>query len=234
MKILVIDPVTTQWPGDLEYFENVAEEGTEVEILSLEKGPSSVETYHDAVYAGPEVLRLVREKGQKADAIMIHCFADVGVEAAREISSRPVLGPGETSMAVATLLGATFSVISPLKYSTHLIRPKAEKMGVAGKLASVVDLDIPVLSLLGESDKTIEAVLAGAKKAIEHDGAEVIILGCTAMATISSQIKEKLDVPLIEPAATTLKMAEAFVRLGLRHDAYNRGSLASFSKITGY
>lgn len=40
-------------------------------------------------------LRLVRERGNVADAIMINCFADPAVDAAREVTDKVVLGPAE-------------------------------------------------------------------------------------------------------------------------------------------
>jgi len=37
------------------------------------------------------------------------------------------------------------------------------------------------------------------------------------MAYMADEIQKRLDVPLIEPASLTLKIAEALVDLGLRH-----------------
>jgi len=78
MKILVINPITTkEWlEKDREYLQGVADKATEVEVVGIEKGPKSIETFHDATYAGPEILRLVRENSEDADAVMINCFAD--------------------------------------------------------------------------------------------------------------------------------------------------------------
>lgn len=236
MKILVINPVTTgEWlEEDRDYFQGVADEGTEVEVVGLDKGPASVETFHDAVYAGPEILRLVRERGDAADAIMINCFADPALDAAREIADKAVLGPAETSMSVALHLGSRFSVISILANTAPWIRLQAIRLGVEAKLASAIGVDIPVLDLEKDPEKTIDEIVRAAEETIERDGAEVIILGCTGMAALSQKARERLSVPLIEPAATTLKMAELLVKLGLRH---NRGRLyltPSLDKIEGY
>ncbi|GAF82320.1 unnamed protein product, partial [marine sediment metagenome] len=85
MRILVISPVVSQQllKGYYEYFQGVADPTTEVELVGAERGPTSIETFHDAVYAGPEILRLVREKHDTVDAIVVNCFADPAVDAAR-------------------------------------------------------------------------------------------------------------------------------------------------------
>ena len=238
MKILVISPVTTktqEWiEKDKKYFQKVVDKGTEVEVMGLEKGPKSIETFHDAVYAGPDILRLVRERHDTVDAIMINCFADPAVDAAREITDKVVLGPAETSMSVAIQLGPKFSVISILKNTASWVKMQAAKLGVEAKLASAIGIDIPVLDIERDSERTINEIVRAAEEAIERGGAEVIVLGCTGMAALAQKVRERLNVPLIEPAVTTLKMAELFVKLGLRH---NRGGLyltASYDKIRGY
>ncbi len=236
MRILVISPVTGEelLKGDEEYFQRLADPGTDVEVASVQKGPTSIETFHDAVYAGPEILRLVRERHEKVDAIMINCFADPAVDAAREITDRVVLGPAETSMSVALHLGSRFSVISILPNTGPWVRWQARKLGIESRLASAIGIDIPVLGLEKDLEETAAQIVKAAKRAIKADGAEVIVLGCTGMATLAQNVREQLSVPLVEPAATTFKMAELLVKLGLRHHHGGLYLSATFDKIQGY
>ncbi len=236
MRILVISPVVSQalLKGDEEYFQRLADPETDVEVASVQKGPTSIETFHDAVYAGPEILRLVRERHEDVDAIMINCFADPAVDAAREMTDKVVLGPAGTSMSVALHLGSRFSVISILPNTAPWVRWQATKLGIESRLASAIGIDIPVLGLEKDFEKTTAQIVEAAKQAIKTDGAEVIVLGCTGMAVLAQNVREQLSVPLVEPAATTFKMAELLVELGLRH---HRGGLyltASCDKIKGY
>ncbi len=236
MRISVISPVVSQelLKGDEEYFQRLADSETDVEVMGLEKGPTSIETFHDVIYAGPEILRLVRETHEDVDAIMINCFADPAVDAAREITDKVVLGPAETSMSVALHLGATFSVISILPNTAPWVRWQARKLGIESRLASAIGIDIPVLGLERDPVETTAQIVEAAKGSVERDGAETIVLGCTGMATLAQNVREQLSVPLVEPAATTFKMAELLVKLGLQH---HRGGLylsASYDKIRGY
>ena len=218
MKLLVIAPLLRRETGKSKtFFQQVVKTDTQVEIIHIEKGPHSIETYYDEAMAIPEVLRIAREHKDTCDGIMIDCFQDPGVNAVRELVDIPVLGPAETSMSVANLLAPKFSVVSVLKNSGPMIELQAQKLGFRSRLAAAVGVEIPVLGLEKDREKSIEEIARAAKWTIEEWGAEIVVLGCTGMASFAAEIQTKLPVPLIEPATTTLKMLELLVELGLRH-----------------
>lgn len=236
VKILVVNPVVgDQWTEqDRAYLQGIVDPGTEVEVVGLTKGPRSIETFYDEAHAAPDILRVIREKEEKVSAIVVNCFADPAVDAAREITDKPVLGPAATSMSIALHLGAKFSVISILPNTAACVEQQAVKLGLERRLASAIGIDVPVLELEKDPAKTVEAIVRAARTAVEQDGAEVIILGCTGMATLAAEVRKKLDIPVIEPAATTVKVAEALVKLGLHHHRGRSYLPPSFDKIVGY
>lgn len=236
MKILVIDPIVRE-NGLLEnrqFFKEIARPGTLFDIVSLEKGPRSIETEYDVFYAAPEILRRIKKNKDDYDAVMINCFDDPALYAAREISDIPILGAGETSMLVACLLGHKFSVISVLQNMPPRIAIKARSIGIESRLASAYGIEVPVLQLHENPRLTAETILATAKQAVKKDKAEVIVLGCTGIAPVAKLLCEKLEVPLIEPASTTFKMAELMVDLGLKHSRAALYMYPSYDKVRGY
>ncbi len=224
IKILVINPVATEKWNDFDrrYFQNIADAETKMEITAISRGPKSIETFYDVAHASPELLKIVRARCKNVDGIVINCFADPGLKAARELTDKVVLGPAETSMCVATQLGSKFSVVSVCKNAGPWIERQAREIGLIENLASAVGVEIPVLELGKKPERTVRTIVESASKAVKKDGAEVIILGCTGMASLADKVRDKIDVPLLEPAATTFKMAEMLVKLGIRH---NRGGL---------
>lgn len=218
MKILVVNPVGTDvWDEkDEEYLRRFARKGTSIRVLSLREGPASLETFRSMVQVCPGIIELVRKHEAECDAIMVNCFGDPCVNAIREIVDVPVVGPGETSMLVASLLGHRLSVVSPTRKTARQVELHAREIGIEERLASVIGLEIPVLDLEKNEEKTVNAVVRASEKAVE-DGAEVIVLGCTGMAYVADEIRKRLDVPLVEPASLALKIAEALVDLRLRH-----------------
>ena len=85
--------------------------GVDVDVGLPESGPGSVESRTDAALTVPALLRsVVAAERDGFDAIIVSCYSDPGMEAARELVSIPVLGSGQVSMHVAAQLGGRFSL----------------------------------------------------------------------------------------------------------------------------
>jgi len=218
-KILVINPITTDSFNDMtkNYLEKIKSPDVEIEVVNIKAGPSSIETFYDEAFALPEILKTIDEYKSKCDAIVINCFADPAVNAARELTDVPIVGPAEASMMIALMLGHKFGVISTFRNSGPWIELQARNMGIEQRLAGAIGVDIPVLELGSDIKKTARYLVDAARDLIELKGAEVIILGCTGMAPVAKIVKEELEVPVIEPMATAFKVAELIVSLKLTH-----------------
>ncbi len=218
-KILVIEPITTDLFNDMtkKYLEEIKSPEVKIEVVNIKMGPSSIETFYDEAFALPGILKIVDEYKTRCDAIVINCFADPAVNAARELTNIPVVGPAEVSMMIALMLGHNFGVISTFRNSGPWIELQARNMGIEQRLAGAIGIDIPVLELGKDLKKTARCLVDAARDLIESKGAEVIVLGCTGMALVAKIIKEELEVPVIEPMATAFKMAELIVSLKLTH-----------------
>ena len=76
----------------------------------IDRGPRAIETRVEAAIAAANMIpkAIEAEKGG-AEAIVIDCFGDPGLEVLRECVSIPVVGPGATAMRIAwsrTLVGS--------------------------------------------------------------------------------------------------------------------------------
>jgi allantoin racemase len=225
MRIRAVTPIITEsfGPMILEEFGKVARSDTEISNVFLDSGPASVESAYDEAVAVPDMLAKVRQAEREGmDAVIINCFGDPGLDAAREVVSIPVIGPCEASMHVAAMLGHKFSVVTVLDRLIPELELHAEKYGVGGKLASARSVDLPVLDLEKGREQFVARMVDKAVEAIEEDGAHVIVLGCTGLAGLDRQIENALhergyQIPVLDPAATALKVAEALVDLKLAH-----------------
>jgi allantoin racemase len=225
VKIRAVTPIITESFGPLilEEFGKVAREDTEVSNVFLDAGPASVESNFDETVAGPDVVAKVRQAERDGvDAVIINCMGDPALDAAREVVSIPVVGPCEAGMHVAAMLGHKFSVLGMLDRVIPGFEQKAQKYGVKDKLASVRSLDLPVLDLQEGREEVAKRAVEQAIEAIEKDGAHVIVLGCTGLAGLDRQVETGLRkrgyaVPVVDPASTALKVAEALVDLKLAH-----------------
>ena len=60
---------------------------------------------------------------QDSDAFILACWGDPGLEAAREVTVKPVIGIAEASLYVANMVAAKWSVVTTL----HRVRDMVEK-----------------------------------------------------------------------------------------------------------
>jgi len=219
-----------------------ARSDTELSVVSLDRGPASIESRYEEALAVPDTIaKIVQAEKDGVDAVMVDCMQDVGVAEGREKVSIPVIGPAETAMHIAGMLGHKFSVIAALDRFIPIMHDRAVKTGQTERLASVRAVSMPVLDMPVESEPGSTCSIAGAldgtddqpsllkalvdeaAKAVREDGAHVIVFGCAGMTGLAEAVEEGLrregitDVPVLDPPILGLKIAEALAEMGLSH-----------------
>ena len=191
--------------------------------VMLKQGPISIESEYDKAMAVPGILEQVSvAESEGIDSVIINCACDPGLEAAREIATIPIVGPAQASFSVATLLSQTFSVIAILDRDIPDLQRLFRVYGVSTRITSIRVMRMQVLDLSRDRGKAVDAMTAAALLAVKDDQAEAITFDCTGLTSIVDDVKSNLldhgyDVPLIEPVASSLKLAETLVSLGLSH-----------------
>lgn len=222
-KIRIITPVvsTRSRPSSSqdEYSERIKRlaglcSETEVDRVRIEKGPPSIESRYDDALATPDVLRLIKE-AEGVDGIVVNCFCDPGVKAGREITDIPVIGPCLASMLVASSICDRFSILTVLKEVTPAIEENARMYGLQEKIASIRDIEMPVLDLHKDEEMTLTALVKQGRKAIDEDGAQALILGCTGMTGMAKKLSKELGVHVLDPLPTAVKLVETLASLRL-------------------
>ena len=69
--------------------------------------------------------------------------------------------------------------------------------------------------LTGKEEEVFTKLTAEASKAVEEDGADVILLGSTTMHQATDYMAAHLPVPVINPGPAAIKMTEMLVQFGL-------------------
>jgi allantoin racemase len=216
---------------ELERRKNIlqshAQKGTVVDITDIESGPSSIESAYEEYLSIPEtVKKAVHAEKSGFDGVILGCFGDPGLDALRELVNIPVVGPGETAMHVAAMLGSRFSVVTVLDSVVPSLERLAQVVGLDQKLASIRAVGIPVLELRKNMDAATIRMMEESQKAIREDKADVIVLGCMSMAfmDVSDMMQDSLGVPVVNPAFSSLIILEGLVSSGLSHSkkAYPR------------
>src|SRR4030042_2165967 len=129
--------------------------------MNPDQGPDSIECAYDEVLAGRGTLELVaRANAEGYDAILIACYSDPALDAAREISSILVLGIEEAALHIASMLGHKFSVITSLPRRIPTRDLHARVRGVECCFASALPSNRPVLEMEANPEKAKARVVA--------------------------------------------------------------------------
>jgi allantoin racemase len=220
MKILVLNPNTsdTVTARIADTVRRIALARTEVFVRRIAHGPEVLESAFDEAAAVPHVLDEVRAAAAAGfDAIVLAAFCDPGLDAAREISDVPVYGLEETTLAVAITLGNRFGILTEKPHKTAVKEQHVRTHGLESRLASVRAVGMGVAEIAADPERVKRVGLEVARRMVEEDGAEVVIMGCAAMAGYSDDIERELRVPVLDPVAVTFKVAEALTAIGVRH-----------------
>jgi allantoin racemase len=216
-RIAILNPNTTQAFTDrlAALGAGLAAPGCTVVARSPAHGPAAIECHADEAAAVLPLLDLIREEESLgADAFVIACFGDTGIDAAREIAAGPVVGMTEAALFAAALVAPWFSVITlPPRTIIHAERV-LRHTGLAHR-CRIRAIDVAVNDCVDLDETLLQAMLAESRKAMEEDRAEAIILGCAGLSALVAPMKAALGVPVIEGVTVAVTMAEGLLRARL-------------------
>ena len=183
--------------------------------------PAKNEIYIDsmldvALDSGEIVEMALAAERDGFDAVCLYCFSDPAIDACRECLTIPVVGGGQASVLVAAMLGRSFSILTTSPRRVAQKRAFVRTTGVdASRLASVRAVEFQS----GERpDAAVVAALAEqAKRCVDDDGADVVVLGCMGFVGMAPEVAARTGVPVVDPALVLVNMAELLVNQRLSH-----------------
>src|SRR3954464_4574167 len=223
VKILIVNPNTTtsMTKTIADAARAVAAAGTEISDVTSSMGPVSIEGFYDEAFAVPGLIQAFLG-GPDADAGIIACFDDTGLDAARSAAPFPVVGICEAALVTAGQIAKRIAVITTLPRSIVPLEELVRRYGFAER-ASVTACNVAVLDLQKPGSGAEQKLDAEISRALDK-GAEAIVLGCAGMADLTAKLSQKFGVPVVDGVAAAVKQAEALV--GLKLTTSRRGSYA--------
>jgi allantoin racemase len=239
-RIELITPIITEGIRTLDEVASFLRPDLTITQCLLRQGPASIESCFDEALSVPDTIRRAIDAEQSgANALIIDCMGDPGLHACREAVTIPVVGPGQTAMHVASMLGHRFSFITVLDRLHSLVSNLVASYGLQQNYASFRAVDVPVLDIGVDLGHLTSALAREAIAAVERDGADAIVLGCTGFLGCAGSMRQTLfekglDVPVIDPIPLAVHVADALVKTGLSHSKRTyprpgRKRLAGFS-----
>ena len=221
-KIKNILPGTTPMFLELNRreMEKYKDSETSLVFINVQKGPESIESSFDVAWAVlPTLQEVLKAEKEGYDGVIINCFSDPALRAAKEAVKIPVVGLGEASVTFALLLGHKFGIVAvgPPGGGAFLTERHWDNLRMYGldhKCVGIKSMGIPVLDLKEGSQDEKRRLIEIGREMIEQ-GADVLILGCGALLGIAEAASRQLGVPIIIPLAAALKMCEAMISMGV-------------------
>lgn len=211
---------------------HVARPGTKIRAVSGPGGPESVESHTEELLGGMAVARaVVQGAADGVDAFVIACFGDPGVQAARELTARPVVGMTEAAYVTAAMVAARFPVLAlPSRTQVHAIRVLHE-IGLTHR----ADVEAAVVDLEHEAATLLPISFDCGRRARARDNSEAIVLGCAGLSELVEPLQAELGVPVIDGVLAAVTMAEGMVAAGLctsSHSTYAHPGAAAFTGVS--
>ncbi len=210
MRILFINPnATASMTHKIEAAARAAAApGTTILSATNHAGPPSIQGPADGDAAEPGLLALILDRQGEADAFVIACFDDTGLEKARALTPKPVLGIGEAAMRAAGAGGRAFSVVTTLSVSVPVIEENVRAYGLDAACRRVRASEVPVLALEEPGSAARETVAAEIAAALTEDRPEAIVLGCAGMADLAEEFAGRFGLPVLDGVVCAVKALE--------------------------
>ena len=207
-RIFILNPNATDWMTDdmVVIARATAPAGCEVVGRTNAGAPPAIQGPEDAAAAMPGLIAMHEAALRDgADAVILGCFDDTGIEILRSRGTVPVVGLGEASCRRAAASAPRFHVVTTLAVSIPVIEENIRTMGLWPRCGSVRASGVPVLDLpdrVEDVQKAIDGVLA-------EDPGAAIVLGCAGMSNILHALHGAGSAPLVDPVRAAIAMAVA-------------------------
>jgi allantoin racemase len=196
--------------------------GTTIDVHGITRagGLGRQQSYLDFLEMAEVLDNVGRAAAEGYDAFLIGHFTDSALHEAREITRMPVLGLCESTLHIACMMGASFSLVTLSEKSRAHVLSNVRRCGLELHLADAptLALDRPIdldraFAEPAEAERVCDQFLATARASTARGAEVVIAAGGVLMALLArAGIHEvKPGVPLLNGITALLKAGEMVV-----------------------
>ena len=179
--------------------------GPEFDVATLAEGPKAIYSWRDWHAVVEPLCHLVER--ERADAFVVACASDPGIEAVRAVTTTPVLGIFRCAVAAAVARAERFGVVALVNASKSRHLAALRALGLEGRLAGEIAMNVSLEALL--DPYATRARLVAVAKELAGAGAETIVLGCTGMSHHRAAMERETGLPVIDPCQAAAVQALA-------------------------
>ncbi len=198
MRLLIINPNTTQMvTAKVADAARIALPGVEIEACTGRFGAAYISSRASFAVAGHAALDCLAAHAAGADAVLLACFGDPGLDALREVSPVPVVGLVEAACREAGAAGRRFAIVTGGERWAPMLTEMIRTRGLEGGLA-VIHTVAPTGGQIAEDpDGALDLLASSCRVCVERHGAQAVILGGAGLLGLAARIQPRLDVPIV-------------------------------------
>jgi allantoin racemase len=221
MRLLIINPNTT--PAMTAKVREAAAAALPahvlIEAVSGRFGPRYIASRAAFAVASHAALDAFAAHGRHADAVLLACFGDPGLDALREASCVPVIGLVEASVEAAMAQATRFSVVTGGQLWEPMLRESLLVRGLGRHLASIRTV-APDGGMIARDPAGAAALLGEACDAcVREDGAGAVVLGGVGLIGIAESLQPGRSYPVICSVTAGLNATQLALSTGTRAPA---------------
>lgn len=176
-----------------------------IECLTVSEGPFGIESQADSDAAVAPMLAMIKARPDAA-AVVIACYSDPGIDAAREIGKAPVFGMQESGFLAAMARGDRIGVIAIADASILRHRKYLRRMGVLDRMVAERPLNMSVAET-ATGTCTFARLQSVSEVLVQEDQADVIVLGCAGLSAHRAKLEAAVGRPVVDPTQAAVAMA---------------------------
>ena len=202
--------------------ERIVDPGTHIHLQGV-RGAAAIGVQYRAMahYDMRDVItNAIQAEKEGYDAFMVGNISDYGLREAREMVNIPILGLCETSVHMASIMGANFGFVGISPKWSQMLHENVARYGLSTRMVAIEPVDTTPLQLkvaMHDDDylKVVMAQFNAAAQKLVDKGAEVVIpAGGNLMVVFAEQgINQFGNAPIVSGIIEMVKMAETAVKL---------------------
>jgi len=224
MKIIMLAPIPDASPL-IKFAREAYGSLPDLTFLGTDTGIEVTLPQHLEYNVGPLLDKAAEiNKQGNCDALIMPCFGDIGLMALRQVTSIPVLGAGETSLSIASMMGDKIGIIIP---EGNIVAPTEKMIKICQFTDRIVAMQtieaFECLKIHTHPEWAGINIANICLRIIREYNANVLIFGALGFHWMLEQVRELIGkegfrTPIIEPVITTYHVARIVVELGLNQD----------------
>lgn len=214
MNLLVVNPNTTESVTRRLHDHVSAIIGDEATVRSVTAtvGAAYISdelSFAIGAYAALDAVAADIAEHGVADALLLGCFGDPGIDALRQLTGRPVVGLAEAAMREAASYGR-FAIVTGGTAWKPMLERLARALGWREALQAVHVVEATGAQLAGDPNAAVALLRGVCLQASEE--VDAVILGGAGLAGMAEKIESAMDVRLIDSVSAGARALELAAR----------------------